>query len=65
MTTNRDNLITLYSANLKQFRAANAVLTTHGLGTSVPTRADLTTEAVARDRMLELRRLLWPGWKHQ
>jgi hypothetical protein len=63
-TNDRDELIALYTANLRRFRAAQGVLTTHGEGTSVPTRAELLTEEQARDRMLELRRVLWPGWTH-
>ena len=65
MTTNdRDELIALYAVALERFRAARTVLTVHGEGTSVPTRAELKAEADARERMLELRRVLWPGWIH-
>ena len=65
MTTNdRDELIALYSVALQRFRAAKGVLTVHGNGTSVPTRAELQAEADARERMLQLRRVLWPGWIH-
>ena len=66
MTTNdREELIALYSAALERFRAANKVLVAHGNGNSVPSRMELRAEADARNRMLELRRALWPGWTHQ
>ena len=65
MTTNdRDELIALYVVALQRFRAARRVLADHGNGTSVPTRVELSAEANARERMLELRRVLWPGWIH-
>ena len=65
MTTNdREELIALYVVAVEQFRTARSVLTTHGNGTSVPTRAELKAEADARERMLELRRALWPGLIH-
>jgi hypothetical protein len=65
MTTNdRDELIALYTATLARFRAARGVLTAHGNGATVPTLAELRAEADARERMLELRRVLWPGWIH-
>ena len=65
MTTNdREELIALYSAALERFRAANKVLVAHGNGNSVPSRMELRAEADARNRMLELRRALWPGWTH-
>ena len=65
MTTNdRDEIIALYAVAVERFRAAKGVLTVHGNGTSVPTRAELQAEADARERMLELRRVLWPGWIH-
>jgi hypothetical protein len=65
MTTNdREELIALYAVALERFRTARKVLTVHGNGTSVPTRAELSAEAEARERMLELRRALWPGWIH-
>jgi hypothetical protein len=65
MTTNdRDELIALYAVALERFRAARKVLVDHGNGTSVPTRAELRAEADARERMLELRCALWPGWIH-
>ena len=65
MTTNdREELIALYAVALERFRAASEVLTVHGNGTSVPTRAELRAAADARERMLELRRVLWPGWIH-
>ena len=63
-TTDRDELIALYAVAVERFRAAKSVLTVHGNGTSVPTRAELQAEADARERMLELRRVLWPGWIH-
>ena len=66
MTTNdRDELIALYTAALERFRAANKVLVAHGNGSSAPSRTELRAEADARNRMLELRRALWPGWTHQ
>lgn len=65
MTTNdREELIVLYTAALERFRAANGVLVAHGKGNSAPTRAELRAEEDARNRMLELRRTLWPGWTH-
>ena len=65
MTTNdREELIALYVEALERFRTARRVLQVHGDGTSVPTRAELSAEAAARERMLELRRALWPGWLH-
>ena len=63
-TSDRAELIALYTASLKRFRVANAVLTAHGNGTTMPTRAELRAEAEARGRMLELRRAIWPGWVH-
>jgi hypothetical protein len=63
-TTDRDELVALYTATLARFRTAQGVLTAHGESTTVPTRAELRTEAEARERMLELRRVLWPGWVH-
>ena len=63
-TNDRDELITLYAANLRRFRDAHDVLTAHGNSTTVPTRAELHAEEQARDRMLELRRFLWPNWAH-
>ena len=65
MTTNdREELIALYAVALERFRAASEVLTVHGNGTSTPTRAELRAAEDARERMLELRRVLWPGWIH-
>jgi hypothetical protein len=63
-TNDRQELIALYSAALERFRAANGVLAAHGRGNSAPTRAELRAEEEARNRMLELRRALWPGWTH-
>jgi len=63
-TNDREELIALYSAALERFRAANKVLVAHGNGNSVPSRMELRAEADARNRMLELRRALWPGWTH-
>jgi hypothetical protein len=63
-TTDRDELIALYTATLARFRAAQSVLAVHGNGNSVPTRAELQAVVDARTRMLELRRVLWPGWMH-
>ena len=64
MTNDRDELVALYTTALAQFRAARGVLTTHGNGTTAPTRAELRAEAEARERMLQLRRVLWPGLVH-
>jgi hypothetical protein len=64
MTSDRDELVRLYVASLARFRAAQEVLKVHGNGTTVPTRAELQAEEVARERMLELRRVLWPDWSH-
>jgi hypothetical protein len=63
-TTDRDELVALYAATLARFRTAQGVLTAHGNSTTVPSRAELRSEADARERMLELRRVLWPGWVH-
>ena len=63
-TSDRAELIALYTASLKRFRVASAVLAAHGNGTTVPTRAELRAEAEARARMLELRRAIWPTWVH-
>jgi hypothetical protein len=63
-TTDRDELIALYTVTVARFRAAKGVLTAHGNGTTVPTRAELRAEADARERMLDLRRVLWPSWIH-
>ena len=63
-TTDRDELIALYAVALERFRTARRVLTDHGNGISAPTRAQLQAEENARERMLELRRALWPGWIH-
>lgn len=62
--TDREELIALYVVALERFRTATTVLTVHGNGTSVPTRAELKAAAEARERMLELRRVLWPGLIH-
>ena len=62
-TTDRDELVVLYAATLARFRAAQGILMAHG-STTVPTRAELRSEADARERMLELRRMLWPGLVH-
>jgi len=62
--TDREELVALYAAAVERYRSATGVLTAHGKGTSVPTRAELKAVADARERMLELRRVLWPGWIH-
>ena len=62
-TSDRAELIALYTASLQRFRVASAALTEHGNGTTA-TRAELRAEAEARGRMLELRRAIWPALIH-
>lgn len=63
-TSDRDETVALYKSALERFRAANRAIDARVNANSTTTAGERKAAADAHQRMLELRRILWPDWTH-